>query len=131
MPLPVHGPINNPVILHAPVPIEIIEVAPPVPPVVEAAKRKRGGTNDLEERATMKKMKTGDLKLDLIIRLNDAAPDDNSQLTEGARFFVPIHSCFLNHFQANKDAFLAKWGNFSQSSFAKKCCNGKGPICNG
>ncbi|KAJ3093651.1 hypothetical protein HDU96_002116 [Phlyctochytrium bullatum] len=98
-------------------------------------KRKREGTNDLSRRKDLTGLKTGGEKLDLILSLNAEGEElESKDLTGGAWRFLKtdaraIISCYQLHFSSDRDAFLAKWGCFSHSTFQKLCCNGEGNAC--
>ena len=91
----------------------------------------RGGSNDLPDRHNIKRLRGAD-KILALVKLQQETPEDRSQLTEGARNFTirtmdPILACFENHFQCNIEAFIQRWGQFSQSTFITKCCDGLKP----
>lgn len=78
-------------------------------------KRKRGGDIELKQRSTLKTLKTGHDKIDVLLSIKNELPEKNSLLTEASRNFVvsqlnPIMNCFSNYYYFNdgKDEFVAK-----------------------
>ena len=98
------------------------------------AKRKneeRGGSNDLPGRHRIKRLH-GAAKVFALVELQQEVPEDRNTLTEPARNFAiltidPILACFQHHFECDVEAFLQQWGNFTQSTFVTKCCDGQNP----
>ena len=41
----------------------------------------------------------------------------------------PVMKCLENHFQGDVEAFATKYPEYAHTSFAKKCCKGRGDSC--
>ncbi len=59
---------------------------------------------------------------------------ENGPYTNTAKDFFkkcinPVVNCLENHCNGDAEAFAKKYPDFAHSSFAKKCCKGKGNSC--
>jgi hypothetical protein len=106
------------------------ETAPNTQRNVPQVTKKRGGDFDLDGRKRLKSLKSGTEKMNCLFEIKSAYDGvDSTTVTENARVWVistldPIIGCYKNHFDSNLELFVQKWGNFSHSTFKKKCCNG-------
>ncbi|KAI3650647.1 hypothetical protein MP228_004128 [Amoeboaphelidium protococcarum] len=94
--------------------------------------KKRGGSNNLDDRLTIKNLKSTQEKLDVVLRLAQIIPQDHNELTEGARAFAnqirSILNCLKNHFNGSVDQFASKYPKLAPSTFKNKC-SGEGGQC--
>jgi hypothetical protein len=105
------------------------------PPVPSNKRKRRGGTENLDEGRNFLKQARGMPRLEYIQSLREKYPESN-KLTESARTYmnravIPILQCLQTHHNNDKAAFLKKWPLTSGglTTFLTKKCNCKGPVC--
>ncbi len=112
--------------------------APPIPSApsppdslpttnVNRPRRRRGGSITIDRSGV--KTKKGMERLEELIRIHEELPEERNELDEGSRNFViqtvdPIIKCLENHFDGDRDAFIAKWKLDAGISRWKSKCDG-------
>jgi hypothetical protein len=124
---------NEPTLSDEPMPSD--EPTPSDQPPNLKNKKRRGGSENLDEERKFLKKARGMPRLEYIVSLREQYPDTGN-LTESGRNFmnravIPIMNCLEMHHNNVKKQFLQKWpltrGGITTFLWTK--CNCKGPVC--
>jgi hypothetical protein len=87
---------------------------------------------DLDERKTLKHMKTTLEKIEALVRIDEERA--TGSLTSGAKTFAskflkPAVNCLKNHCNNSCAEFAGKYPAFNHTTFPTLCCSGEGTTC--